>query len=218
MMCTAVGGLAICERRAPIPSAPIPTTAPFPRSPTHEACMHSRFRHRNVSTTGIVFTAIAALAACSGGEKAADTPAVAAEAPCTTPADSIIGLAAKTFATQVKPVPHRFLVTVGTDSALPDRAYWGLQTTGATLNMLPKDPTQHQKAIQALAPGGSYVLLLTNYHGQRKLDDGRTAVDFSGHYLTGSAKGTAIPRTTVVFSCQATGAERFVIQPAATGA
>ena len=46
----------------------------------------------------------------------AATPAVAA---CSTPTDSILGLAAEKFAKQVSPIPHRFLVPVGTDSALP---------------------------------------------------------------------------------------------------
>ena len=182
--------------------------------------MRSSFPHRNGSVLCVVLTAMGALAACSAGETSDDKPAAAApaEAPCATPTDSILGLAAQQFARQVKPVPHRFLIPVSTDSALPAPAYWGLQTTGATLNMLPRDTTQHRKAIQQLAPGGSYTLLLANYHGQRKLPDGRIAVEFSGHYLTGSAKGTAIPRTTVLFSCQATGADRVVVQPAGNAA
>jgi len=45
------------------------------------------------------------------------------------------------------------------------------------------------------------------------MPDGRLALEFSAHYLAGAPKGTAIPRTTVTFSCHATG-ERFVVEPA----
>ena len=117
---------------------------------------------------------------------------------------------------QLSPKPHRFLIPVSADSALPGAAHWALQETGATLNFYPKDTTQQKQLRQRLAANDSYTLLLINYHGQRKLADGRTAVEFSGHYLSGDPSGRGVPRTIVMFSCHATG-DRLTIEPATTG-
>ena len=180
--------------------------------------MRQRFPQRNGVVSFVVLTAVALLSACSPSDSGDSADSATAAAPvCTTPADSILGLATKKFAEQVTPMPHRFLVPVSTDSALPASAYWALQTTGATLNLYPTDTATQRQVRRQLAANGSYTLLLTNYHGTRKLDDGRTAVEFSGHYLSGANEGKAVPRTTVVFSCQATGADRFTVQTPAAG-
>lgn len=154
-----------------------------------------------------------AAAACSAG----DTPerqAQRASRACTTPADSIIGLAALQFTRHITPKPHRYLIPVSTDSALPTTAYWALQTTGATLNLFPRDTVQQRKVKEQLGAKGAYTMLLVNYHGQRTLPDGRIALDFSGHYMGGDVEGKAVPRTPIVFSCHAEG-ERFVVDTTA---
>lgn len=161
--------------------------------------------------------AIGMLSACSGGGESAERPAAqSAATACATPTDTILGGAARKFVAQVDPKPHRLLIPVG-DAGLPVTAQWGLQATGATLNFYPRDTAAQKKTVQQLAANGSYTLLLINYHGQRKLDDGRTAVDFSGEYMSGEAKGKTIPRTGILFSCQATG-ERFSVEARAPGA
>ena len=117
----------------------------------------------------------------------------------------------------VSPKPHRFLIPVSTDSALPATAYWALQTTGATVNVFPRDTAAQRKGLEQLSPKNSLTLLLVNYHGQDTMPDGRVSIEFSGHYLAGTPRGTAIPRTAVLFSCASTG-ERFVVeQQAAPG-
>jgi hypothetical protein len=126
----------------------------------------------------------------------------------------VIGLATTRFARSISPTPHRFLIPVSTDSALPATAYWALQQTGATLNLFPRDTASQRQIRRQLSANGAYTLLLMNYHGQRKMPDGRVALEYSGHYLSGAADGTAIPRTTVMFSCHQEG-ERFTIDSAA---
>jgi hypothetical protein len=179
---------------------------------------------RNGAIRLVVLAAVGVAAACSSGDGSGDSatakPAAAtATRPCVTPVDSILGLAAIQFTKHVTPKPHRYLIPAGTDSALPERAYWGLQTTGATLNVFPRDTALQKKAKDQLSGKGKLTLLLVNYHGQRKLPDGRVALDFSGHYMGGDVDGKAVPRTAILFSCHATG-ERFVVEgpPAATPA
>jgi hypothetical protein len=55
-----------------------------------------------------------------------------------------------------------------------------------------------------------YVNLMLAYHGQRKLPDGRYAMDFSGTYIAGKNDGQKVPRKTVTFSCAAT-TDRFIV-------
>ena len=173
---------------------------------------------RNGAARLVVLAAVGVAAACSAGDGAGDSaaarPVASAAKPCHTPADSILGLATVAFSKHITPKPHRFLIPAGTDSALPERAYWALQTTGATLNVFPRDTALHKKARDQLSSNGKMTLLLVNYHGQRTLPDGRIAVDYSGHYMGGDADGKVVPRTAILFSCHATG-ERFVVEGAA---
>ena len=175
----------------------------------------------NVAARLVVLAAVGVATACSksasSGDSATAKPAASAASnarPCVTPTDSILGLAAVQFTKYITPKPHRFLIPAGTDSALPERAYWGLQTTGATLNVFPRDTVKQRQAKDQLSGKGKLTLLLVNYHGQRKLPDGRIALDFSGHYMGGEVDGQAVPRTPIVFSCHAVG-ERFVVDTSA---
>jgi len=171
--------------------------------------MHSSILQRNGRAPLIV---LAAMLACSSAETT-DRPAASTARLCTTPADSIVGLATVRFMKHITPKPHRYLVPAGTDSALPTGAYWALQTTGATLNLFPRDTAQQRKVKETLGAKGALLMLLVNYHGQRTLPDGRRALDFSGHYIGGEADGKVVPRTPIVFSCHAEG-ERFMVEGA----
>lgn len=179
--------------------------------------MHQRSLHRNGGLVCVVLTAVAAFSACSPGDSADRPAAKPAARACVTPPDSVIGLAAERFVKGVSPKPHRFLVPEGTDSALPRSAYWALQTTGATVNVLPRDTAVQKRGLQQLSPNNSLTLLLVSYHGQDTMPDGRVSIEFSGHYLAGSPRGTAIPRTAVLFNCAGTG-ERFVVEQQAAPA
>ena len=179
--------------------------------------MHQRSLHRNGGLVCVVLTAVAAFSACSPGDSADRPAAKPAARACVTPPDSVIGLAVERFVKGVSPKPHRFLVPEGTDSALPRSAYWALQTTGATVNVLPRDTAVQKRGVQQLSPNNSLTLLLVSYHGQDTMPDGRVSIEFSGHYLAGSPRGTAIPRTAVLFNCAGTG-ERFVVEQQAAPA
>ena len=160
---------------------------------------------------GALLVVLGAALACSTGENTTDRPAAASPArACSTPADSIVGLATVQFTRFITPKPHRYLIPVGTDSALPTGAYWALQTSGATLNMWPRDTAQQKKVRDQLGAKGAYTMLVVSYHGQRALPDGRTALDFSGSYMGGDVDGKVVPHTPIVFSCHAEG-ERFVV-------
>ena len=163
---------------------------------------------------GALLIVLGSSVACSTGETT-DRPAAANVArACATPADSIVGLATVAFTRYITPKPHRYLIPIRTDSALPASAYWALQTSGATLNMWPPDPAQQKTVKEQLGAKGAYTMLVVSYHGQRALPDGRTALDFSGSYMGGAVDGKVVPRTPIVFSCQAEG-ERFVVDTTA---
>lgn len=182
--------------------------------------MRQRSFHRNGGLVCVVLTAVTAFSACSPGDSAdrpAATPAARTARACGTPADSVIGLASEQFVKNVAPKPHRFLVPEGTDSAVPRSAYWALQTTGATVNVFPRDTAQQRKGLAQLSPNNSMTLLLVNYHGQDTMPDGRVSIEFSGHYLAGAPRGTSLPRTAVLFDCAATG-PRFVVEKQAAPA
>jgi hypothetical protein len=80
--------------------------------------------------------------------------------------------------------------------------------------MYPRDTAQQRIVRTQLGANGAYTMLLVNYHGQRQLDDGRIALDFSGHYIGGDVDGRVVPRTAIMFSCHAEG-ERFVVDTTA---
>lgn len=162
---------------------------------------------------GALLIVLGAALACSTGERT-DRPAATPARACSTPADSIVGLATVAFTRYITPKPHRYLIPVGTDSALPTGAYWALQTSGATLNMWPRDTVQQKKVKDQLGAKGAYTMLVVSYHGQRALPDGRTALDFSGNYMGGDVDGKVIPHTPIAFSCHAEG-ERFVVDTTA---
>jgi hypothetical protein len=184
--------------------------------------MNSSILHRNGGAAFLIAAAAGIIAACSPGDTASRDSATKPVAtvdtrPCATPADSVLGLATVQFTKYVTPKPHRYLIPVSTDSALPTSAYWGLQTTGATVNVFPRDTAAQKKAKEQLSPKGKMTLLLVNYHGRRTLPDGRVAVSFSGHYMGGDVDGKAVPRVAVIFACHAQG-ERFTVEPAAATA
>ncbi len=180
--------------------------------------MSSSILQRNGGALLVVIAAMGAAVACSsdsGGGETAERPAAAPSGrPCTTPPDSIVGLATLQFMKHISPKPHRYLIPVGTELALPTGSQWALQTSAATLNMWPRDTAQQAKVKETLGKKGALTMLLVNYHGRRTLPDGRVAIEYSGQYMGGDVEGKAVPRTAILFSCHAEG-ERFVVESAA---
>jgi hypothetical protein len=176
--------------------------------------MKSSLLRRNGGALLIALGASGAVLACGSSDKTDRRAVASSTRPCPTPADSVVGLAALQFTKFITPKPHRYLIPVSTDSALPTNAYWALQTTAATLNLFPSDTAKQRVVKQQLGAKGAYTMFLFNYHGKRTLPDGRVALDFSGHYMGGDVEGKAVPRTPIIFSCHAQG-DRFVVETAA---
>ena len=152
--------------------------------------MSSSILQRNGGALLVVLAVTGAAVACGGGEQTERpaTPAVSTR-PCHTPPDSIVGLATLQFMKHISPKPHRYLIPVGTDLALPVGSQWALQTSAATLNMWPRDTAQQRKVKEQVGKNGALTMLLVNYHGRRTLPDGRVAMDYSGQYIGGDVDG-----------------------------
>jgi hypothetical protein len=162
--------------------------------------MRSNPRSNGVALAVALFGAVSA-AACSTSESSTQT----AVRPCPTSADTILGGSVEAFVKTAQPTAYRYLVAVGTDSAIPDHGRWALQ--GRTpLFLYPRDPAQQKSFVaQLYSQRGNYVTLLVAYHGQDTLEDGRIRTELSGTYIGGRNDGKTIPRAGVVFDCHATG-------------
>jgi len=167
--------------------------------------MISNVLQRNGGAILVVLCAVTLFSACATQEEQKLT----AERLCPTPQDSIIGGAVVAFAKTASPVPHRYLIASRTDSALPESAGWGLQGR-TTLHMLLPDTANVRKMRAFLREQNGYTNLLIAYHGQKKLPDGRFAMEFSGTYIGGKNDGEKVPRKSITFSCAAP-TDRFIV-------
>jgi hypothetical protein len=149
------------------------------------------------------FVVVPLALACGGGDSNGEQAAVVRMEPCRMHADSILAGATRAFVRTADPQPHRYLIPVGTDSAIPQRIQGVLQAGGRHLLLYPADTAQHARMHTQLGGAGSYVNLLVAYHGADTLTDGRVAYAFSGHYKAGPNHGQEMPRTNVYFDCSA---------------
>jgi hypothetical protein len=109
-------------------------------------------------------------------------------------------MAVAAYLEKVTPRPKRFLVPVGTDSALPAGAQEALQEKGPTF-LYPADPKQQAAVRNQLAAKGTFPTLLVAYRGMRRLDDGRAVVRIGGHFVGGVENGRAAPSGAIYFEC-----------------
>jgi hypothetical protein len=119
---------------------------------------------------------------------------------CGAPGDEVVSMAVTEYLKKVTPPPKRFLVSVGTDSALPDAAGQALQDKGPTF-LYPADPGQQTVVRKQLAAKGNFPTLLIAYHGLRQLDDTRAVVRVGGHFVGGAEDGRAAPSGVIYFQC-----------------
>jgi hypothetical protein len=137
-----------------------------------------------------------AVACASGDAPAADSVKV-----CAFPEDSITSGAAAAYVKALEVKPYRFLVASRTDSALPEAAFGGLQTTG-NVRYFPSNPAEQQAMRREYsASSNPTTTLLIAYHGSRKVAPNRTEADFSGTYIGGTMDGTQTPMKTILFNC-----------------
>lgn len=167
--------------------------------------MSSNMLQRNGGAMLVALCAVTFFSACVTQEE----QKAIAERRCPTPQDSIVGGAVVAFAKTASPVAHRYLYAARTDSALPESASWGLQGRTTFHTWLP-DTANMRKMRAYLNEQKGYVNLLIAYHGQKKLPDGRLAMEFSGTYIAGKNDGEKVPRKSVIFSCAAP-TDRFIV-------
>jgi hypothetical protein len=153
-------------------------------------------------------TAVLPVAFACGGS---DTRTADKAPECTVTSDSIRGGALEKFIETRNPVPHRFLIPLGTDSVVPDGSHYVLNAAGRAMYTWPSDPTLVQGQIDAMRAKGSFTTLALFYHGDTTLADGRRSFEFSGRYIDKANDGVVIPRTKVLFNCQAPEGSRYVM-------
>ncbi|MGZ8491761.1 MAG: hypothetical protein ACXWZS_06070 [Gemmatirosa sp.] len=158
-----------------------------------------------------------ALAACGGGgqpdpgDKAAAgnlvarTRAAAArpEGPkvCAPGTDDALTLAVREYVKQATPKPQRFLVSVGTDSALPEAGQRALQDRGP-MYLFPAAPALQQQIRTLLHEKGDYTTLLLVLRDASRRDSTVT-VRLDGHYVGGEEDGRPAGPRVYQASCSA---------------
>jgi hypothetical protein len=147
----------------------------------------------------------AAVAAACGGDARPERGAKAssAAAPCRAGVEEAVALAAADYIKTVKPKPERFLVSVGTDSALGDAGMTMLQDKGPTY-LFPGDPSLQTQVRSLLHEKGDYTTLLVVRRSARA-QNGRAEVTLSGHYVGGEDEGKTPGPRSYVFGCDTTG-------------
>ena len=142
--------------------------------------------------TRLVLLAILAAACAPKEAKQATRPA------CTVPSDSIVPGAVSEYITSLNTPIGKFMVSVGTDSALPERAWSSLQALGS-IRMLPGDPTQQAALLREMMGAPSRSLLIA-YHGTKAVGVDTVDVMFSGAFI-GTATLKPTPSRTIRFTC-----------------
>lgn len=168
-------------------------------------------RHRVSLALAVAIVPVAL--ACAGGGDAADTTPAAPV--CTVRSDSIVGGAVEKFIVTRNPVPHRFLIPLGTDSVVPETSRYPFTAGGRALFTWPQDAEQQKEMIGIMRSSGGWVTLATFYHGTTELSDGRTAVTLSGLYIDAANNNKRVPRTTVTHHCFGDMAGQFIVDTAA---
>ncbi|MBV9880358.1 MAG: hypothetical protein JO180_07675 [Gemmatirosa sp.] len=141
------------------------------------------------------------LAACGpaeGGGKAAAAAPVA----CRASVEDAVAAAVGAYVKQATPKPQRFLVAVGTDSALGDAGTTALQDKGPTY-LFPGDPALQANVRTQLHDKGDYTTLLVVRHAA-SAKAGEASVALAGHYVGGDEDGKPAGPRTYALSCDST--------------
>jgi hypothetical protein len=140
--------------------------------------------------------------ACTGSanDKA---PKTAAAPSCAAPGASVIGTAVTNYIKIAQPTPMRFLVAVGTDSALPEGGLTALQGKGPTF-LFPGDPNLQKQVRANLKEKGDWPTLLVVYRGTQTAATTAT-VRLGGRFVGGKDDGTVTPPRALNFVCDSTG-------------
>ncbi len=158
---------------------------------------------RSAARAAFALATLLPLVACGGGggDSATRRPAprtaaerVAAERPCPPGTGEAIGVAVTDYIKRAQPKPQRFLVSVGTDSALPDGGLRALQDKGPTY-LFPGSAALQAQARALLHEKGDYTTLLVVLKEATR-QERAASVRLDGHYVGGEEEGkTAGPRS-----------------------
>jgi hypothetical protein len=122
---------------------------------------------------------------------------------CAAPTLALVPPAVDAFVQSVRPKPRRFLIAVGTDSALPTGAESRLQRHGPTY-LFPADTALRRRVLARLdsvAEGyGDMPTLLVTFRGIDRAGDEHAIVRLGGYFVGGVTGGTVAHRA-VQFVC-----------------
>lgn len=139
-------------------------------------------------------------AACAGDQQQQPEPASATSFCEESPRTTVYAEAFDEYMVGLSPTPRRFLSASGTDSALPEAVFSGVQRKGPAY-LYPGDSAQRQAVLDRLSSVGDWPTLLVLWRGNEVVDDTMIAIRLSGHYVGGSDDGKPSPVKAMYFAC-----------------
>lgn len=137
--------------------------------------------------------------ACGGAERPDDKESLIAKSRkaindtaeaatrCAPGTDAPLTLAVAEYIKTAQPKPQRFLVAVGTDSALPEAGQRALQDRGP-MYLYPGSPALQAQARQLLHDKGDYTTMLVVLREATR-QDSAAVIRLDGHYVGGEEDG-----------------------------
>lgn len=150
-----------------------------------------------LSASALGFVVLAA--ACASEQEQAPTPD--ATSFCEeSPGSDVYADALTHYLSGLLPTPRRFLSAAGTDSALPERVFEGVQDKGPTY-FYPGDEAGRTVVRQKLREAGPWAALLVVWRGNDVQSDSTVVIRLAGHYVGGEEDGQSAPQKSLLFAC-----------------
>jgi hypothetical protein len=140
------------------------------------------------------------IAACASDEQQQPERSSATSFCEESPGTSVYAEAFDEYMVGLSPTPRRFLNAAGTDSALPEAVFSGIQRKGPAY-LYPGDPAQRQAVLDKLSSVGAWPTLLVLWRGNEVVDDTTIAIRLAGHYVGGDDDGKLAPVKAMYFAC-----------------
>lgn len=140
------------------------------------------------------------IAACASDEQQQPERSGATSSCEESPRTSVYADAFDEYMAGLSPTPRRFLNAAGTDSALPEAVFSGIQRKGPAY-LYPGDPAQRQAVLDKLSSVGAWPTLLVLWRGNEVVDDTTIAIRLAGHYVGGTDDGKPAPVKAMYFAC-----------------
>jgi hypothetical protein len=156
---------------------------------------------RPYSTLTCSAIALALLSAGCATERQGDAAAAESAGYCEqTPGSDVYAEAFDQYMVGLSPTPRRFLSAAGTDSALPEAVFQGVQAKGPSY-FYPGDELGRSQVLAKLRSVGDWPTLLVVYRGNQPQSDSTISVRLAGHYVGGADDGTPAPAKDLIFAC-----------------